>query len=308
MEPMLGPHARTDRTRNTRVAVPRLPTLEDGRPGKGQRLTPDTPHNGGRPAPPGTAPHHPRGTQPPQGVQAKGTVLGPHTRTNGGHGARAAHPPPTRPSAHERHGLAPRGAHSPKPGREEPGPHRPPQAGKMEQGTGAGHAEGHGPRGTALPAPSAGTARGAHATPPRGGGSGRRGSVSAHTREVHAGTTRRATGPSSRNAQGAWNGVPASEGRGLPDGTARHTQRGTRGAGRGKRERHNTRYRPEPPQPAASAAHTRTGHCIRQGSSGALRHAPTPRQGSLRASPRESLWRQASSTGPAAPAPRATTH
>ena len=29
--------------------------------------------------PPGTAPHHPRGTQPPQGMQAKGTVLGPHT-------------------------------------------------------------------------------------------------------------------------------------------------------------------------------------------------------------------------------------
>ena len=31
--------------------------------------------------PPGRAPHHPRGTQPPQGMQAKGTVLGPHTHT-----------------------------------------------------------------------------------------------------------------------------------------------------------------------------------------------------------------------------------
>ena len=31
--------------------------------------------------PPGTAPHHPRGTQPPQGMQARGTVLGPHTHT-----------------------------------------------------------------------------------------------------------------------------------------------------------------------------------------------------------------------------------
>ena len=166
----------------------------------------------------------------------------------------------------------------------------------------------HGPRGTALPAPSAGTTRGAHATPPRGGGSGRRGSASAHTRKGHAGTTRRATGPSARNAQTAWNGVPASEGKGHLDGTARHTQRGTRGAGRGKRERHNTRYRPEPPEPAASAAHTQTGHCTRQGSSGAQRHAPTPRLGSLRASPRGSHWRQASSTGPAAPAPWATTH
>ena len=183
----------------------------------------------------------------------------------------------------------------------------PPQACQTEQGTGTGHAEGHGPRGTALPAASAGTARVAHATPPRGGG-GRRGSASAHTRKGHAGTTRRATGPSSRNAQTAWNGVPASEGKGHPDGTARHTQRGTCWAGRGKREGHNTRYRPEPPEPAASAAHTRTGHCTRQGSSGALRHAPTRRLGSLRASPMGSHWRQASSTGLAAPAPRATTH
>ena len=111
-----------------------------------------------------------------------------------------------------------------------------------------------------------------------------------------------------RNAQTAWNGVPASEGKGHPDGTARHTQRGRSGAGTGKREKHNTRYRPEPPEPAASAAHTQTGHCSRQGSSGAQRHAPTPRLGSLRASPRGSHWQQASSTGPAAPAPRATTH
>ena len=78
---VLGPHARTDRTRNTRVAEPWLPPPEDGRGGEGQRLTPDAPHHGGRPAPPGTAPHHPRGTQPPQGMQAKRTVLGPHTHT-----------------------------------------------------------------------------------------------------------------------------------------------------------------------------------------------------------------------------------
>ena len=138
-----------------------------------------------------------------------------------------------------------------------------------------------------------------------GGGGAEAAGAREHT---HAGTTRRATGPSLRNAQTAWNGVPASEGKRHPDGTARHKQRGTRGAGRGKREGHNTRYRPEPPEPAASAAQTRTGHCTRQGSTGALRHAPAPRLGSLRASPRGSHWRQASSTGPAAPAPRATTH
>ena len=81
--PVLGPHARTDRTRDTRLAEPRLPAPEDGRPGEGQRLTPGAPRYGGRPPPPGTAPHHPRGTQPPQGMQTKGTVLGPHTHTPG---------------------------------------------------------------------------------------------------------------------------------------------------------------------------------------------------------------------------------
>ena len=134
----------------------------------------------------------------------------------------------------------------------------PPQARQTEQGTGAGHAEGHGPRGTALPAPSAGTTRDAHATPPSGGGSGHRESASAHTGKGHAGTTGRATGQRARNAQTAWNGVPASEGKGHPDGTARHTQRGTRGAGRGKRKRHDARYRPEPPnRPRAPRTHRR---------------------------------------------------
>ena len=81
MGPVLGPHAETNRTQDTRVAEPRLPAPEDGRPGEGQRLAPDAPHNGGRQPPRGTAPHHPRGTQPPQGMQAKGTVLGAHSRT-----------------------------------------------------------------------------------------------------------------------------------------------------------------------------------------------------------------------------------
>ena len=77
---VLGPHARTDR--DTRVAEPWLPAPEDGRPGEGQRLTPDAPHNGGRPPPPGPAPHHPRSMQPPQGMQAAGTVLGFQTHTS----------------------------------------------------------------------------------------------------------------------------------------------------------------------------------------------------------------------------------
>ena len=79
--PVLGPRTHTDRTRDTRVAETRLPAPEDGRPGEGQRLTPGAPHNSGRPPPLGTARHHPRGTQPLQIMQAKGTVLGPHTHT-----------------------------------------------------------------------------------------------------------------------------------------------------------------------------------------------------------------------------------
>ena len=67
--PVLCPHARTDRTRDTRDAEPWPPAPEDGRPGEGQRLTPGAPHNGGRPPPPGTAPHHPRGMQLPQSMQ-----------------------------------------------------------------------------------------------------------------------------------------------------------------------------------------------------------------------------------------------
>ena len=39
------------------------------------------PSQRGQASPPATAPHHPRGTQPPQGMQAKRTVLGPHTHT-----------------------------------------------------------------------------------------------------------------------------------------------------------------------------------------------------------------------------------
>ena len=53
--PVLGPHARIDRTRDTRVAEPRPPAPEDGRSGEGQRLTPGAPHNTMEGTPPGDA-------------------------------------------------------------------------------------------------------------------------------------------------------------------------------------------------------------------------------------------------------------
>ena len=85
---VLGPHARTDRTRDTRVAQPWLPAPEDGRPGEGQRLTPDAPQNCGGPPPPGTAPSDPRETQvrAPTGHAGQGDSVGPphpHTRAHG---------------------------------------------------------------------------------------------------------------------------------------------------------------------------------------------------------------------------------
>ena len=79
VELVLGPHARTDRTRNTRVAVPRLPGPEDGRSGEGQRLTPDAPHNGGRPPPPGDGPPPPPRHAAPTGRAGQGdSVRPPH--------------------------------------------------------------------------------------------------------------------------------------------------------------------------------------------------------------------------------------
>ena len=320
VEPVLGPHARTDRTRNTRVAVPRLPSPEDGRSGEGQRLTPDAPHNGGKAPPPGDGPPPPPRHAAPTGHTGQGDSVGPPHRHARAHGTWVVDPnsPPnsravggggapdlTRPSQRWK---------APPPGDAPPPP--PPRATPARKGArcraGAGSPRPHQPH-------PGHTGRGTPAARPRGRAAA--GGTAPDTRRpsqrwqatlpgtaLHHPRGRGATGPSSRNAQTAWNGVPASEGKGHPDRTARHTHRGTRGAGRGKRERHNTRYRPEPAEPGASAAHTRTGHCTRQGSSGALSQAPIPSQGSLRSGPRGSHWRQASSTGPAAPAPRATTH
>ena len=70
--PVLGHHARTDRTRDTRVAEPRLPTPEDGRPGERRRLTPDAPRNGGRPAPPGRPPTTPAARSPHRACRPRG--------------------------------------------------------------------------------------------------------------------------------------------------------------------------------------------------------------------------------------------
>ena len=91
--PLLGPHARTDRTRDTRDAEPWLPAPEDGRPGEGQRLTPGAPHNGGKHPPPGTPFRRPHSEQrQPARGHAVGPVLGPHARTDRTRDTRDAEP------------------------------------------------------------------------------------------------------------------------------------------------------------------------------------------------------------------------
>ena len=91
--PVPSPHARTDRTRDTRDAEPWLPAPEDGRPGEGQRLTPGAPHNGGKRPPPGTPLRHPRSKQRrPARAHAAGPVLDPHTRTDRTRDTRDAEP------------------------------------------------------------------------------------------------------------------------------------------------------------------------------------------------------------------------
>ena len=75
--PLLGPHARTDCTRDTRVAEPWLPAPEDGRPGERQRLTPDAPHNGGRPPPRGRPPTTPAARSPHRACRPRGQCWAP---------------------------------------------------------------------------------------------------------------------------------------------------------------------------------------------------------------------------------------
>ena len=88
--PVLGPHARIDRTRDTRVAEPRLRAPKDERPGEGQGLTPGAPHNGGRHPPGGAPPPPPQRATPARKGARCGAGAGstrPH-RPRPGHAGR----------------------------------------------------------------------------------------------------------------------------------------------------------------------------------------------------------------------------
>ena len=88
VRPVLGPHARIDRARDTRVTEPWLHAPEDERPGEGQRLTPGAPHNGGR--------HPPRGRP---SATPTASNAGPQGRTLWGR-CWVHTPAPTAPGTH----------------------------------------------------------------------------------------------------------------------------------------------------------------------------------------------------------------
>ena len=276
------------------------------------------------PPPPLPAPQHknamdpPRGAQPPQGQSRAPTPARPRprrgprqpTQWTGSRGRRSARPQTPQATVEGTPPGTPcRRPHNPKRSRGEPGPDRPPpKHARRSKGPGQDTRRGtdHVERPYQRPVPGPREMRAPHH--PAGGGADTA-RARAHTHE--------------RDTRGLPEGLPdRARGTHRPHGmayqrarvrdtrTGRPATRSAEHAGRGGGNERDTTpgAGPNPPKPAASAAHTQTGHCARQGSSGAQRHAPTPRLGSLRASPRGSHWRQTSSIGLAAPAPRATTH
>ena len=111
----MGPHACTDRTRDTRDAEPWLPAPEDGRPGEGQHLTPGAPRNGGKhPPPPGDALPPP----PQRATQArKGTRCGAGAGTPRPHRPQPGHTGRGTLAAARSRGRAARGGTAPDTGR-----------------------------------------------------------------------------------------------------------------------------------------------------------------------------------------------
>ena len=75
--PVLGPYARTQRTRDAQIAEPRPPSPEDGRSGEGQRLTSDVPHHGGGPPPRGRPPTTPAARSPRRACKPRGQCWAP---------------------------------------------------------------------------------------------------------------------------------------------------------------------------------------------------------------------------------------
>ena len=290
---LTGPHACIPRTHSHRVVgLSRTPEKTSGR--GWESAQPRTPHTQARGAPPRHLNAAPTASKASSQV-ASGPR--PHARDNEWSGMRerptpgAPHPgkrpPPrapscrphsassqsARPARKSAHGGVADGFSRPHPPygeraarsqvmRNRTGP-PPPQASQTEHGTEAGHAEGHGPSGTALPAPSTRTARGARATPTQGGGGGgtdvARARAHTHTKDTRG------------KPEGQPHGMAYLRARIRDTQTGRPATHRAGNAGRagGNREDTTPGTGPNPPEPAASAACTRPGHCTCQRSSGA---------------------------------------
>ena len=203
MGPVLGPRARTDRTRDTRVAEPQLPAPEDGRPGEGQRLTPSAPHNGGRPPPPGDGPPPPLRHAAPTGHAGRGDSVGPphpHTRAHSQHVGGGPQQPAQWAGSRGRDGAWPQTPLT------------------MVEGT---------PPGDAPPPPPQ------RATPAHKGARCGAGAGSTRPHQPHPGHTGRGTqaarsrGRAAGGGQRLTPGAPHNSGRPPPPGTAPHHPRGT---------------------------------------------------------------------------------
>ena len=202
MGPVLGPHTRTDRSRDTRVAEPRLPAPEDRWPGEGQRLTPDAPHNDGRPRPPGDGPPPPPRHAAPRGHAGQGDSVGPPHQHTRAHSTWVADPngPPS--------GRAVGGGGA-------PDLRRPSQRWKAP------------PPGDALPPPPQ------RATPARKGARCGAGAGSPRPHRPHPGQTGRGTpairsrGRAARGGTAPDTGRPSQRWQAAPPGTAPNRPRGT---------------------------------------------------------------------------------
>ena len=202
MGPVLGPHARTDRTRDTWDAEPWLPAPEDGRPGGG--TAPDTrrPSQRWQAGPPGDGPPSPPRHAAATGHAGRGDSVElphPHTRAHSTWVADPNSPPSGRAVG----------------GGTTPGLGRPPQWWKA------------GPPGDALPPPPHG------ATPARKGARCGAGAGSPRPHRPHPGHTGCGTLAARSRRQAAEGGTasdarrPPQRWQATPPWTAPHKPRGT---------------------------------------------------------------------------------
>ena len=204
--PTPTPPAPTEKGRRAPAACPK-----DGRWREGERRTLDAPQRGKGPLPAGALVPPPERTTPTCESVRCGYGDGPQSRTPGARGNKRSGPGRLPQGRTVGGGRVPNPGHPSTPVGNRTGDTSPPppHQRQAEQGNQARNAEGLEPPGTALPATWEGTLRRERAKRQREGGSrDRRGCASTEAHNEQTARTERTTGPSSRNAQTTWKGVP----------------------------------------------------------------------------------------------------